>query len=220
MGKNIHFIFKLCLEGRDILRWGDASAESLPFTSNDIQGLRTAHTVSWKAIKAQEMTEADRLVVQEMPALMSKMAAYYEKKIKALETSASMIYPIMNQDLKYWHYFRKGDFDSLLDYYPQTASLLYDGGHTEVPAVQAGASSLIRKKMAIRLREAFKCQQDIVGRPDIFADARQEINLLRSKARRHSAVLEAIQSVVAEMDEIISPKPKEPAKLYAFPALR
>ena len=217
LGKNLHFIASLCVEGREILDRRDSPV--IPFTSGDVDDLHSAHDLSWKAFVARNVTSDAFYVIREMPHHMLKVASYYEEKIRLSEERSKAIWAAFAiQDWKYQDYLDRENYNALLDFFPQRASAFYDDGETEIPVRQPGnVYPFLRGQMAAALKESFIECEGLIGRPEIFREVQLTSNGLRADIRHDTEVLEAIRAVSAGLEAIASPKPKVPTNLYVFP---
>ncbi|MDX2028708.1 MAG: hypothetical protein SFW62_08735 [Alphaproteobacteria bacterium] len=221
-GTNFHFLVGLYLEAGDILSRGDTLVTSFNFTRDDTVPLLAAiRLISRRLVIDLEIAALSRT----LPEAMRKVATYYEQKIVASEEALDLLAPEARKERKKFEaYLAARNYDALLDYFPHSASLIYDEGATDVPAKQGNLGSLERRRMAVALgAEINWAEQNGIplfahlGAPDFVHEGGQKASALRHDISRNAEVLEAVRKVADDLEGIFDP-PR--AQIIRFPSAR
>ena len=237
-GTNLDFLFLVYYEGFETLLNGDSLVKSFRFNVEDVGGLRAACSAIAEAAKngnAGDAWEQARAV----PGLLRAISTYHEDKVAAAQAQMGKSEGLLKAGWeKFEDALRRRDFDTLIDYYPHAASLIYDDCETEVPDNEGGTRSLLRARMAKKLgrevdwaRTEGKAQElslfRWLGRPETLMDYENDIAACRHEIDRNGAILAAIREVADGLEGAFSPRPetpptplRTPAKIVAFQGAR
>ena len=242
LGTNTEFLFRLYLEGMEILQDGDSLVKTFDFSCEQLGHIRECAS-DMLTDPVFEGAAIER--IRTLPKSLRAVSTFYEQKMAQSEielarneAASHLEYERLN------HLWRTENYDKILDYFPHAASLIYDEGTTEVPAQQSDVRSFLRVRMAEAFKRATQeiksmkwedvlahpqnqpapledvlkqpqnvCLSRSLGKPEPVIEIEKNMSALRRDGIRNGTVLRNIQNVIKQLEDIFQPVPHIPANV-------
>lgn len=220
-GSNLHFILDLVTKDTDPDPRAKARAAFGVAQADDVAALRQAHDSVWKTFRTGVFDQGDLEAVRAMPPVMRRIAVGFEQRMERVAAKIKeMDKAIREHHLRHNAYLKKRDYDALLNYYPNMASILHardmDVSAEILDAPKGNVYPLLRRARAEALRREIESPHPLIVRPEIIADMEVDQARFRVMARQDGVVLGAVQTIASGMDRILAPQ-KPVAQIVAFP---
>ena len=210
-GTNLEFILRVGIEGRDILQRNNTVPQSLDFTARETNSIFIAWEAASRALVKGTLDSTAVTQMAEVAPALRAISNYHAQKVSASEQIGRDASCALNAARKeVARAISERDGTKLLELFPYTASLLLDGGKSQVPKHCKDVASLMqRSHMAALLIHKIDTHErtgaapdSCFGTPKIIRKISEVIMQSKGDAQQNRAVYEGIVDVSDRLDNI------------------
>ena len=214
---SLAILVRLSALATETLQKGDRYLEPFTFTSQNIDHIHRACEVALQAMEAEMFTPEAVALMADLPTPLHALSIHFRRENEIAERVFKKARTKMNLiKVRVAEYLRLGDYEGLLDLYPELASQKFDQGKTKVPPRHRTGSVFLRLRMAKKLKEAIATlpQETGAGIHDHLDDPRP-VKIITDAIRpwferqwRSTQIAKIIQSVGMQLEELFpTPNP-------------
>ncbi len=212
-GKRVHYLFRLCLEGRDILERGDSLLKTFDFDYKTLGAVWDGANIILKSLGKNEFDEEAARLCKTLPEHMLKIASYHDQKVAASKTKIEEVKKTIVQKQEELNQARANkDIEKLFEFFCDQSSMIDECGETGLHATQGKVCNLnvVRaRKNVMRFLEEENGRLGLwFGHPQSIRALSEDHSLLTGDVKRNDCVLKDVRDYAQALEGLFTPSQK------------